>query len=81
MVDLVIKETGLETQYLKLEMTESLFLKNTEKIIERLHLLKALGLQLSIDDFGEYGMKGCIFWLEGKITDTGRIWGQRRSSF
>ncbi len=52
MVALVIKETCLEAHSLKLEMTESLFLKNTERIIERLHRLKDMGLKLSIDDFG-----------------------------
>ncbi len=51
-LDRVTNATGLSAQYLKLEMTESLFLKNTEKIIERLNHLKALGYKLSIDDFG-----------------------------
>ncbi len=51
-VDRITRAAELDTHYLKLEMTESLFLKNTEIIIERLQQLKSLGFQLSIDDFG-----------------------------
>lgn len=55
LVDMVKKtllETGLEPQYLDLEITESLIVKNVEEVIPILHTLKAIGVQLSIDDFG-----------------------------
>jgi len=37
---------------LRLEFTESLLLKNTEKTLEKINYLKKLGLTFSIDDFG-----------------------------
>ncbi len=37
---------------LRLEFTESLLFKNTDKALEKIHYLKNLGLTLSIDDFG-----------------------------
>jgi diguanylate cyclase (GGDEF)-like protein/PAS domain S-box-containing protein len=48
----VLQDTGLEPQYLELELTESLVMTEVEHAIEILRDLKALGVQLSIDDFG-----------------------------
>lgn len=48
----VLQETGLEPQYLELEMTESHIFKSIPDTAEKMHQLKALGLRLSIDDFG-----------------------------
>lgn len=45
-------ETGLEAKYLKLEITESVVMKNAEIATEMLMQLCALGVNLSIDDFG-----------------------------
>jgi diguanylate cyclase (GGDEF)-like protein len=39
-------------EHLKLEITESYLLENTDAQMESLHQLKALGIQLCIDDFG-----------------------------
>jgi EAL domain-containing protein (putative c-di-GMP-specific phosphodiesterase class I) len=47
-----LKEFGLESQHLELEITESLVMNNLESTIENLNRLKKMGLQLSIDDFG-----------------------------
>ena len=45
-------QTGLEPQYLDLELTESLIAEDTEKVIATVNRLKAAGVKLSIDDFG-----------------------------
>lgn len=48
----VIDETGIEPQYLELEITESLIMENVERAVATMNELNALGVQLSIDDFG-----------------------------
>lgn len=52
MVAQVLKNTGLNPQFLELELTESIVMENAAKTIETLKKLKELGVQLSIDDFG-----------------------------
>ncbi|MBD3611851.1 MAG: EAL domain-containing protein, partial [Hydrogenovibrio crunogenus] len=48
----VLEETGLDPKHLELEVTESFLLQNEQEGIAVLHALKALGLSLSMDDFG-----------------------------
>lgn len=48
----VLQETGLEPDYLDLEITESLLMKDVENSIATLRAIKAMGVRLSIDDFG-----------------------------
>ncbi|MBK5243061.1 EAL domain-containing protein [Clostridium sp.] len=48
----ILKETGLNPKYLELEITENIIMKETEYIIESLKQLKALGVEIAIDDFG-----------------------------
>lgn len=48
----VLKNTGANPQRLKLELTESLLVKNVEDIIEKMFALKAKGVSFSLDDFG-----------------------------
>jgi diguanylate cyclase (GGDEF)-like protein/PAS domain S-box-containing protein len=48
----VLSETGLASQYLELEVTESAVMDDPEQAIEQMHRLRDLGLKLSIDDFG-----------------------------
>jgi diguanylate cyclase (GGDEF)-like protein/PAS domain S-box-containing protein len=48
----VLSETGLASQYLELEVTESAVMEDPEQAIEQMHRLRELGLKLSIDDFG-----------------------------
>jgi diguanylate cyclase (GGDEF)-like protein/PAS domain S-box-containing protein len=43
---------GVDPEKLKLEMTESLLLKNAENIIDKMNALKARGVGFSLDDFG-----------------------------
>jgi EAL domain-containing protein (putative c-di-GMP-specific phosphodiesterase class I) len=48
----VLRETGVDPQYLELELTESLLLSNADVMFEVLKDLKDMGLKLVIDDFG-----------------------------
>jgi diguanylate cyclase (GGDEF)-like protein/PAS domain S-box-containing protein len=47
-----LEETGLDPQYLEIELTESLVMTDVERAIGILRDLKGLGVKLSIDDFG-----------------------------
>ena len=44
--------SGLEPALLELELTESILIKDTEKVLATVRQLKSLGIKLSIDDFG-----------------------------
>jgi len=48
----VLEETGLDPQYLELELTESQLLDSVEHIIATFQQLRDLGVKLAIDDFG-----------------------------
>ncbi len=48
----VLDQTGLQPQYLELEVTESLLLANADVLTSMLNQLGNLGLKLAIDDFG-----------------------------
>lgn len=48
----ILKDTGLEAKYLELEITESAAADGEDEIVHVLHELKALGVSISIDDFG-----------------------------
>jgi PAS domain S-box-containing protein/diguanylate cyclase (GGDEF)-like protein len=48
----ILAETGLQPEWLKLEITESAVMRHPEESIVVLSELKKLGLRLSIDDFG-----------------------------
>ncbi len=52
MVERVLCETGVDPQYLELELTESMLMVDAQQSIEKLHSFRKLGLTLSIDDFG-----------------------------
>jgi len=47
-----LKESGLDPAHLELELTESILIKDPEKVLATVHQLKALGVKFSIDDFG-----------------------------
>lgn len=47
---LVLSE--LDSQWLELELTESILLQDAEATLDTVHRLKALGVKLSVDDFG-----------------------------
>ncbi len=48
----VLSATGLEAQYLELELTEGVLMENAETTIAVLQELKRMGVQLVVDDFG-----------------------------
>lgn len=48
----ILKETGIEPQFLELELTEGSIMKDPDEAIDKLHELKAIGVMISIDDFG-----------------------------
>ena len=52
MVGKVLKESGLDPQYLELELTETILMQTTDTAVTTLKALKSLGIRLSIDDFG-----------------------------
>jgi diguanylate cyclase (GGDEF)-like protein/PAS domain S-box-containing protein len=51
-VEGVLRETGLPAPLLELELTESAVMRNVEENVVKLSALRALGVQVSIDDFG-----------------------------
>ncbi|MGZ8326727.1 MAG: EAL domain-containing protein, partial [Allosphingosinicella sp.] len=51
-VEAILAETGLDPVRLELEVTEGLLIKDAEKAIVILERLKALGVQIAMDDFG-----------------------------
>jgi diguanylate cyclase (GGDEF)-like protein/PAS domain S-box-containing protein len=52
MVERVLDETGLEPQWLELEITESLLMEDIDGAIAILSRLKDKGIHIAIDDFG-----------------------------
>lgn len=52
MIAKILKNTGLESKYLELELTESLLIEDVEHVVEMMYALKDMGIKLVIDDFG-----------------------------
>lgn len=48
----VIEASGLDPNYLELEVTESMVMHNIEEVVGILNSLNDMGIQLSLDDFG-----------------------------
>ncbi|HLD09575.1 MAG TPA: EAL domain-containing protein, partial [Methylophilaceae bacterium] len=51
-VQSALQKSGAKPSHLKLELTESIMLKNVEDTISKMHELKMLGVSFSMDDFG-----------------------------
>jgi diguanylate cyclase len=51
-VNQIIRDSGIDTAFLTMEITESLLLDNIEDKIKLMQKLKEMGMKLSIDDFG-----------------------------
>ena len=47
-----LRSTGLQAQYLELELTESMMMQNADEAVATVRRLKKVGVGLSIDDFG-----------------------------
>lgn len=52
LVAAVVRETKLNPQYLELEITESVFMENTQAAIDILDQLHSIGCEIAVDDFG-----------------------------
>ena len=48
----VLEETGLASERLELEVTESVVMHGVESVIQKMRILKANGIKVAIDDFG-----------------------------
>ena len=51
-IEKVLNDSSLKPEYLELEITESVIMKNAERIIAMFHELKEMGVKISMDDFG-----------------------------
>ncbi|WP_099033568.1 EAL domain-containing protein [Lacimicrobium alkaliphilum] len=47
-----IAHTGIDPHYLELEITESLLIDDLENTINKMNLLRGMGIRFSLDDFG-----------------------------
>lgn len=52
MVKNILEETGLDPQWLELELTESVLIQNTARNLQILRDLRHLGVKIAVDDFG-----------------------------
>jgi diguanylate cyclase (GGDEF)-like protein len=48
----ILQHTGINPDLLKLELTETAVIDNIEDVISKMHTLKKMGIQVSLDDFG-----------------------------
>jgi|KBSMisStaDraftv2_1062788.scaffolds.fasta_scaffold02490_3 diguanylate cyclase (GGDEF)-like protein/PAS domain S-box-containing protein len=48
----LLEETGIDPRRLKLELTESLLIKNLDGIVDKMHILMQRGIRFALDDFG-----------------------------
>jgi diguanylate cyclase (GGDEF)-like protein len=51
-IEAILARTGLAPHRLELEITERIFMDDSEKTLSILHRLKALGVRIAMDDFG-----------------------------
>ena len=47
-----LKLSGLPAQFLQIELTEGIFMKDIDNAVARIQALKALGVAVAVDDFG-----------------------------
>ncbi len=48
----IITETGINPDFLKLELTETAVIDNIEDVINKFNILKEIGIRIALDDFG-----------------------------
>jgi EAL domain-containing protein (putative c-di-GMP-specific phosphodiesterase class I) len=64
-VESILKKTGLSSKFLELEITETIFTKDYDRIVKTIQELKKLGVKIVIDDFGTgYSSLGKLSELE-----------------
>lgn len=52
LIEETLADTGLDPNYLELELTESLMMHDAAHAVETLRRLKEIGIKISVDDFG-----------------------------
>lgn len=52
-IENTLDESGMSPEYLILEITESIFIKDPQYVVEMINKIKSLGVCISIDDFGK----------------------------
>lgn len=56
-----IYQAGIKPAFVKLEITESILIRDTEEIVKVFYELKQMGVKLALDDFGTgYSSFGCM---------------------
>lgn len=56
-----LKSSGLQSRYLEIELTETSLMRGNERNVEVLQEIGALGVRISLDDFGVgYSSLGCV---------------------
>ena len=48
----ILKSTGFDPKYLELEITETVVMQDTDRVVVKLEALRRMGVRLAIDDFG-----------------------------
>ncbi len=48
----ILEKTGMDAEYLELEITESILMKNIESNLKKIEMLKNHGIKVALDDFG-----------------------------
>ncbi len=51
-VQMALSRSGLEPNRLEIEITESALMKNNQRVLDQLRRLRAIGVRVSLDDFG-----------------------------
>ena len=60
----LMHDLQIKPEMIGIEITETVLLENTEKNMEKLHILKEMGIKIAIDDFGmEYSSLNYLFRL------------------
>jgi EAL domain-containing protein (putative c-di-GMP-specific phosphodiesterase class I) len=70
-VEAALRRAGLPGRCLTLEITESILLQDRAQILERLHLLRELGVLVALDDFGTG--YSCLSYLRSLPVDVLKI--------
>ncbi len=51
-IELLVQSSGIDPRLLKLEITESVLLENTDGVVRKMQRLRDIGIHFSLDDFG-----------------------------
>lgn len=52
MVENILEETGLEPEFLELEITESVLIDAFDEVVDKLEKIRDMGVKIALDDFG-----------------------------